>query len=165
AKIRHGIHLDGVQRSIVSRNRIRLGGNFSVITSANTHSIQVESNDTFQPLSIAGYPNYIRGNRGYNPIGVIANPFDVVNDVVGLPAGGTASPVASTDYIVIGVDVIISSTDSGNNNCAIVIKDPTGNTINPAVLSTLDAYFIPIGFQVNWGAFTGAAPTCVVSGN
>lgn len=104
----------------------------------------------------------IRDNLGYNPVGKIANPFDTTNNLIEL--GGTAAaPAASTDYIVCNCDIIISSTDSGDTNNAILIKDPGGNQINPSALSTLDAYYVPVGYKINWGAFTGAAPTVVVA--
>lgn len=105
---------------------------------------------------------YLRANRGYNPVNSVTNMFDTTNDLIETN-GDAANPTASTDYTVNHGDIIISSTDSGNTDNAIVIKDAGGTQINPSTLSTLDAYFVPYGFQVNWGAFTGVAPTVVVT--
>ncbi len=91
------------------------------------------------------------------------NPFHVASATIS-PFGTSASPTASTTYQVWGMDLIISSTNSGNNNNAILIYDKVGNQINPTALSTLDAYYLPIGYKINWGAFTGTAPTVVVCG-
>lgn len=104
----------------------------------------------------------VLNNRGYNPFGVDANPFDTTNDLL-RPSGDAAVPAASTDYVVEGIDLVLSSTDSGNTDCAIQIKDADGNNINPSTLSTLSFIYLPIGYKVNWGAFTGAAPTVVAT--
>lgn len=104
----------------------------------------------------------IMNNVGYNPIGQIATPIHTAGTLIG--AGYYASAVvASTDYTVNRVDCFINSTDSGNSDCSISIKDGSGNVIESG-LSTLTNKFVPIGFQVNWGAFTGAAPTVAVFG-
>lgn len=102
---------------------------------------------------------------GFNPLGAITNPFDTTDNTIGHPAGNAASPSASTDYTVRGVDVYISSTDSGNTDCAIMLKDPSGNNLLQSTLSTIQDMYIPLGYKLNWGAFTGAAPTVTVSGN
>jgi len=115
-------------------------------------------------IYLTGTDHKIRSNNGYNWMSATSygNPFDVVNDWL-IPSGGTATPSASTDYVVKMVDIIISSTDSGNADCAIQIQDPAGNNVNPTTLSTINCMFIPIDYKINWGAYTGVAPTVVVA--
>ena len=113
-------------------------------------------------IDIVGAGTIIKDNHGFNPVGKIANAFDTTNDRIEI-GGDAAVPAASTVYTVCNMDVLISSTDSGSADNAILIKDPGGNVINPAALSTLDAYYVPRNHQVDWGAYTGAAPTVVVS--
>jgi len=104
----------------------------------------------------------IQGNRGYNPIGIIATPFDTPNTLIEIN-GVAATPVASTDYVVENADIVISSTNSGGVDCAILVKDPTGNSVLQAALANIEYMYVPRGFQINWGAFTGAAPTVTVA--
>jgi len=106
----------------------------------------------------------LRNNYGVNPYGKITNPFYNTSPYgIGLK-GTAATPTASRTYNIQNLDCIISSTNSGNADNAIQIKDPAGNNVNPTTLSTLDGYFLPIRYQINWGAFTGAAPTVVACG-
>lgn len=109
-----------------------------------------------------GPDNTINNNRGYNPVGIIANAFDTPNGRLEV-IGAAATPTASTDYVVCHMDLKISSTDSGNTDCAIMLKDPAGANVLQATLSTIDHMYVPHGFQLNWGAFTGAAPTVTVA--
>jgi hypothetical protein len=99
-----------------------------------------------------------------NPFGLLANPFLTANNIVGLYEYGVSAPVASTNYYITGCDLIITSTDSGNSDCAIIVKDPYGNTIVTG-LHTLTQMFLPVGYYINWGAFTGVAPTVTIWGN
>ena len=112
--------------------------------------------------STSGY--YIRNNPGFNPVGQFSNAIGV--GTIGL--GGAGSTVtASTDYTVIDVDCFINTTNSSNTNCTVTIKDSGGNTIQTLTGATLPTYriFLPIGYKINWGAFTGTAPTVTVFGN
>jgi len=59
------------------------------------------------------------------------------------------------------VDIIITST--GGVDVSITIKDPAGNVIASG-LTSLTAMFLPIGYKINFGAFT-TAPTVNVFGN
>lgn len=94
----------------------------------------------------------IYGNAGSQfPIGIFANPFGTA--VLGM-GGSAATPTASTDYIVTGFDVHITAADSSNANNAILVKDPAGTTVLGPV-STLSFLYVPNGFKINWGAFTG----------
>jgi len=132
------------------------------ITDVTVDGVDVTDNVTAGVLSALSIQTLrVTNCPGYNPIGKVTNAFDTTNDDIEL-YGDAAVPDASTVYVVRNADVIISSTDSGNTDNAILIKDNLGNQINPVALSTLDAYYLPIGYQIDWGAFTGAAPTVVV---
>jgi len=79
------------------------------------------------------------------------------------PYGTAATPTASTDYEV-AEDCYITSTDSGNTDCAITV-DTYGGTVIYGPVSTLtipNFGLFRAGLVVNWGAFTGAAPTVTV---
>jgi hypothetical protein len=90
--------------------------------------------------------------------------FDPTNNIFGpTVTGATATPAASTDYMVYGTDLFVTSTDSGNADAAILVKDSGGNTVIGPV-STLSKEYVPLGYQVNWGAYTGAAPTVTMYG-
>ena len=106
----------------------------------------------------------IKNNVGANPLGLAVggNPFDTTNDYIEIN-GDAAAPAASTVYTVQETDVMISSTDSANNDNAILIKDADGVQITPNALSTLDARILPHNYQIDWGAWTVGAPTVVVS--
>ena len=114
-------------------------------------------------IAVGANPNgIVKDNMGHNPVGVIATPFDVVNDYLA-ENGGAAAPVASTDYTVIHSDMKISSSNSGNANCAIMLKDQNGVDVLLAALGTIQEMYVPRGFKLNWGAFTGAAPTVIAA--
>ncbi len=90
-----------------------------------------------------GNKSRITNNIGFNPVGKKTNPFDTTNDLIEF-YGDSASPEPSTDYVIYHCDILISSTDSGNSDCDILIKDKNGNQINPSALSSLDAYYVPV---------------------
>jgi hypothetical protein len=97
--------------------------------------------------------------KGFNPLGNISNPFNNTNNTVGLNGGEAVA--ASKDYTVKSVDVIISA--SGGTGVSIIVKDPAGNAICSG-LTSLAPTILPVGYKINFGAFT-VAPTVVVSGN
>jgi hypothetical protein len=101
----------------------------------------------------------IENNLVTNPFGIITNPFDTTNDLIHL-TGDSASPSASTAYTVCLAPCRIISSDSSNANCSIEVKDKDGNSIESG-LSTYDGWLEP-GWTINWGAFTGTAPTVKV---
>jgi hypothetical protein len=115
-----------------------------------------------------------KNNAGFNPYGkiiggntpVVWYPFyNAPYFTIGLnPSGNASGPDPSQDYTVTGLDIIVSSTDSANANNAIVIKDQNGNQINPTALHTLDHMYLPVGWKINWGAYTGVKGTVVVCG-
>ena len=97
---------------------------------------------------------YIRDNYGLNPINKVTNPFNT-NNLTYLH-GTTAVPVASTDYPLYSCDALVTAADSANSDNAILVKDNAGNTVFGPV-HTLSGQFVPIGYKINWGAFTGVA--------
>lgn len=102
----------------------------------------------------------IVNNPGVNPINQMTNPFATTS--IGL-GGATAVPIASTDYTVSSCGIFITSANSSNANNAIVVKDGAGNTVSSPG-GTMTALFVPVGFVINWGAFTGTAGAVTVWG-
>jgi len=96
----------------------------------------------------------VRDNIGLN-LGKTTNFVDSTNHVIAFFGGNASAVIASTDYLIEGSDVILTST--GGTGVSITIKDDAGNTVAGS-LTTLTAQHIPNGFQVNWGGFS-VAPT------
>lgn len=116
--------------------------------------------------AINGIGNIIKDNILGNPLGLAAGgqPFDTTNNRLRY-RGNTATPTASNDYVVNDCDIYIHSSNSGDANCAIIIKDGAGNQVYPrtGTASILDGIYVPWGYKINWGAFTGTAPIVVIS--
>jgi len=102
----------------------------------------------------------IMDNFGINPINRIVNCFDSGRNFIETD-GAAAVPVASKNYKVECAGILITAANSANNNNAIIIKDGAGNAITAAA-GTLNGVYVPHGFIINWGAFTGAAGACTV---
>ena len=108
----------------------------------------------------------VKNVENFNPTyhGGGADIFDDTNDLIGFSCALDATtPTASTVYTVNGGDLIVTSTDSGNADCSITIRDG-GNATVQAGLSRFTHLYIPLGYDVNWGAYTGAAPTVTIHG-
>jgi hypothetical protein len=120
---------------------------------------------TFTHSGVGSYMAQFRNCININPYGYIAQPFSGVNsDWLKLGIWSTysksASPTASKNATVSEVPVLVTS--SGGTGVSISVYDVAGN----AVLSgntTLQGYYLPIGWKVNFGAFS-VAPLVVVSG-
>ena len=111
------------------------------------------------PTILAGSTDvWVNNNPGLNPINKITNFIDTTNHTIGFYGGTTATVTASTDYTIVGTDVIITST--GGTGVSITLKDGAGNTIVGS-LTTLAAQSIPNGYKINFGAFS-VAPTVAV---
>jgi hypothetical protein len=95
----------------------------------------------------------LRDCPGFNPVNKVINAFGT--GLVGF-GGSAAVPAPSTDYVVIYSDIFITSANSSNNDNSITIKDGAGNVVQSG-LSTLTALYVPAGYKINWGAFTGTA--------
>jgi hypothetical protein len=95
-----------------------------------------------------------------NPINKITNCFDNTGHFIKTD-GAAAVPVASQDYRVDIAGIVITAANSTNTNNAIIIKDGAGNAITAAA-GTLSGVYVPYGFLINWGAFTGTAGACTV---
>lgn len=101
-----------------------------------------------------------RDNEGFNPVGLITSPFHSVSSQIVPFDGNLTSPDASIDYVVMGIDILITST--GGTGVSISIKDPAGNTVVSG-LATLSGYYLPVDYKINFGAFT-VAPTVLIFG-
>jgi hypothetical protein len=100
-----------------------------------------------------------------NPVGKMSQPFAGVNDdwmyvCLASSWSRTSSVVASKNYTIRDVDVLMTST--GGTGVSITIWDASGNAVLTG-LSTLNRTYLPIGYKVNFGGFSGA-PTVVVEG-
>jgi len=103
--------------------------------------------------------------RGINPYGLMATPFSGVNDdwkviSIGSSYTGSATPPASKNITIRDTAVLISA--SGGSGLSITIYDRSGNAVVSAAAS-LTGYYVPIGFKINFGAFSGG-PTITVVG-
>lgn len=112
----------------------------------------------------AGTPptTIIRSNDGYNPTGKITNFLiggrsGVTSHSIGALGGNSSIEVASTIYTETNSDCYITSADSSNSNNAILIKDAQGNSLLGNAVHTLTAQWVPAGYTITWGAFTGTA--------
>lgn len=155
------------QYCIVTNSEIHDNGAYGVEESGNVgvdynlvHHNSFSGNGT-AALIMRNQHSACYNNIGYNPVGLKAAPFDAANGFIEVD-GSSATPTASTDYVIKNMDVLIYSSDSGNTDNAIIIDDPNGVQVNQVALSTMDAQYVPRGYIINWGAFTGAAPTCKV---
>lgn len=102
-------------------------------------------------------------NSDYNPFGKISTPFghEFNTYTVGMcGANCSSSPTASIAYFISGMDIFVNST--GGIGISISIIDGHGHTIITS-LTTLSNYFIPVGFEINFGAFS-VAPTVYIYG-
>jgi hypothetical protein len=106
----------------------------------------------------ANNKGYIASNKGFNDTkGQLATPFNTANLKVGL--GGTvAAPAASTAYVVEYTALYVNV--AGGTGVSMTILDPAGIT----VLSGLTTFtgILPVGFTINFGAFTVAPSTMYV---
>ena len=110
-------------------------------------------------------------NIGYNPIGKVTTNF-LIGGRSGVTAhtigpglsGNSTTEVTGVTYTVSYADQYITSADSSNADNAILIKDAAGNTVFGPV-HTLTAQFIPAGFTITWGAFTGTAGAVIDVGS
>ncbi len=97
---------------------------------------------------------------GFNPVGKITNPFGT--GMVGF-GGSAVVPSPNTDYVVMYSDIFITSANSSNNDNSITIKDGAGNVVQSGI-SSLSAVYVPAGYKINWGAFTGTPGAVTVWG-
>jgi hypothetical protein len=171
----YGIYLNNTTKSEIHNNKLIMRPTFTLanhfITEAGTsdensiignncfHNGTVTGNTIFPigPLSV------VQGNPGFNPKSTVSNFFDTTNDRIVIEGGDATTPAASTDYIVCHSDIFINSTNSGNTNCAIQVKTPGGANMLPVAVSTLSGVIVPRLHKINWGAYTGAAPSVIIS--
>lgn len=102
--------------------------------------------------------NIVKDNIGYNPVGVLATPFDNTAFIIGKSADNSPAALPTStanDYTVVGSDVLIN--DTTPNGGTITIKDPAGTQITAALAA--GPYYVPAGFKVR---FVTALPTAIV---
>ncbi len=105
-----------------------------------------------------------RNNIGYDPFGMIVSPFASSPNTMG-PFGNSpgGTPLASTVYNVILIDQQLTCT--GGTATSITIKDSLGATFVSGVSCTSNpVFYMSVGETINFGAFTGTAPTVSVLG-
>lgn len=135
----------------------------AVITDAQVKGCSIRGQTGAVFVYNGDYIDVIKDNYGFNPVGVIATPFDNVGNTFGFPAGGAAGPTnANTDYTCIGVDCSMDVT--GGTAVSVTLEDPASAVIHTYGATPVYIPNIPIGFIINFGAFT-VAPTVIVSGN
>jgi hypothetical protein len=123
------------------------------IASGSTQTIITNNQFTGTPgttITDGGTKTHIYGNIGFNPLNKITNMLNTTNNTIGTN-GSTTTPVASTDYLVQGPDLLV--TVSGGTGVSITIKDGAGNTVQSG-LSTITALYLPYGYKINFGSFS-----------
>jgi hypothetical protein len=133
---------------------IQLADLASVNAVITSNTFQGSSGDAIAVTARTGNHLIVKNNRGFNDsYGKVANPFSDTATKVGL--GGTAAaPTASVAYTVGVTDQYLVA--SGGTGVSITVKDPQGNTVESGLTSL--AKVIPVGYSVNFGAFS-VAPT------
>lgn len=133
-------------------------------TGDRSHIVNNRLEDAVTATVLHAYTNSVfKSNSGYNPVGIIANPFDNVGHTFGLPAGGAAAPtVANQDYKCIGVDCAMDVT--AGTGVSVTLEDPASGLITTYGATPCFVPRIPIGYIINFGNFT-VDPTVIVSGN
>lgn len=118
------------------------------------------TNDKVRLVFDMAYAHYSMFDK--NP-GLDATPIHQAEHLIS-PFGTSANPGhpgAPQDFIVTR-NCILTSTDSGGADCAILIKDfPGGNTIGgpfSTILVTNPLCRLTAGMAVNWGNYSGAEP-------
>jgi len=105
-------------------------------------------------------------NSGLNSGGKITNPFNNSHNEVGLAKASpvtwsfAAAPSASTAYAVVMSPISVTST--GGTGVSITVEAPGGVTMISGQ-STLRAALIPVGWTINFGAFSAAPSVNVVA--
>lgn len=99
----------------------------------------------------------VQNNIGYNPVNKVTQ---FVGTGTFSPWGSTATVAASTDYVISGPPIMVTST--GGTGVSITIKDGAGNAVTGlSALATVTGQYIPSGYKINFGAFS-VAPTVTV---
>lgn len=101
----------------------------------------------------------VKNNIGMNPLNSVTNHTNTTTNTIGFYGGTTATVVASTDYAIVGGDILLTAT-SGTGVSA-TIKDGAGNTVASGLTTPINAQYIPSGFKINFGGFS-VAPTTTV---
>lgn len=143
-KVRYGIYVDGFSTQNTITTNSFGNGNFGmgkVFVSATSQTSIVDS------------------NPGWNPVGVVLRPFVPTQNTISPMGGALSAPAANTDYTVRVAPIMITST--GGSDISITIKDGSDNIVASG-LSTLSAQYVPVGYKINFGAYS-VAPTVTVA--
>jgi hypothetical protein len=156
------IYFDGSNNNCAVTNNIlqNCGGSNGIYVGSESSPVLIFGNQLITAtIEDNGKYTSIRNNIGFNPLNKITNIFNTTNNTIGTN-GSTATPSASTDYVVQGPDLLV--TVSGGSGVSITIKDGAGNTIQSG-LSTITQILLPYGYKINLGGFS-SSPTVLVFG-
>lgn len=120
---------------------------------------QVAGNPAIKVFALVGNALSIKGNTGFNDVlGVLATPFQTAQLRLGIE-GTAAAPAASSNYVVGSTDLYCVF--AGGTGVSITITAPNGTVLQSGLASF--AGVLPVGYQINFGAFTVAPTTALVS--
>ena len=168
-----GLRITGTTRNTLFTNNLAYdshsGGsktqNNGIFIGSSTSNNEYLNNDVRGNTSPNGFTGTFNSgdiainNQGFNPVNDIAS--FIITTFIGKCGTGTTI-AASTDYVVCVTPVFLTST--GGTAVSITVKDGAGNTVTGlSGLATITAQYLPIGYKINFGAFSGA-PTVTVFG-
>jgi hypothetical protein len=155
------IYFNGSNNNSTASNNIiqNVGSSVGITLTSGSDNIINNNQLVTGTINDGGTNTHIYGNMGYNPINKISSMFNTSNNTIGTN-GSTATPSASTDYVVQGSDLLV--TVSGGSGVSITIKDGAGNTVQSG-LTTITQMLLPYGFKINLGGFS-SPPTILVFG-
>jgi hypothetical protein len=134
-------------------SNITVNGGYVSCDAVNKNTWFLGQNHTNQ-ITVRNVDNwYMKGQLSY--------PFCTEFHSIGL-VGNTTSFSASQDYVINGVDLLLTS--SGGTGVSIEIKDAFGTTVASG-LSTLSGYYLPCGYNIDFGGFSVAPTVNVFSAN
>jgi hypothetical protein len=102
--------------------------------------------------------------RNYNPYGIFDfNPFSVTESTLGLytDVSSQHNPQANVTYRIVVTDILITSIAGTGVNITII--DPDGDVLATGLIS-LNATLVPVGYGINWGAFSVAPTILTIAG-
>ena len=109
----------------------------------------------------------IRHNKGFNPVGLIASPFDSANNHIGwIPSGvafSNAGVTVNTDYKVNYCDIFLTVTIT-SGTCNVTVKDKNGNSQVFTVSATAPLFRLPVDIEEKVSFSTKTNVTVLVHG-
>lgn len=105
---------------------------------------------------------WVANVRNYNPLGIIANPFDHASGFIG-PSGTSSTPEPNVNYTARGTDLMLAV--SGAHGVVVTLMDADGNVFSRTDVSQgTPSISLPVDWAVSFGEFTASAPLKVVVG-